>query len=882
MPTMTFADDTGTETQVSPHELRAYALILAKDAGDNAAVARIRELTDADLEELFAEEETEEDSGEIADEEFAAFAEAYFAAPEKGVDGTWTSGNRIYTRAAGKTTWKSANPKQKPEPKGKKGAAKPEDAAVKPPIPTPEFGPGTPPGPVGEPHPLEGKSRDEMIAELGKYGAWKNKDANAHNPWNLNGDKAKPELLNAVQDAVAEAQKGVSGLGRPKITDVYNAVKKANPGLSQRDFQDALVRLQKDKKVNLGAYTLAPATIKPEDLPNVFPLDRELKHYIEPGSPSHYPVDAAKPSAAPPAAPTEPKPSPATPKPAKPAPAPKPAKADPAVVHAEFKTALVDPEKMTAESAAGLVAKAKTLSAPELKKLVDTLGIGKGGSRDTKAQRQAKVEKHLKGKVGGAKPAATQPPAAKPPAPAPVKPTTKAEVPAGHTVEADMGNGVVTAKDPKTGDLTTHFPKGMPEQQADRLAKAIGDSYDELKLFPDYEDGMVPMGMLSAYVKRAVPSTTDADVMAAVSGLSESKAAQSHGLNEVQKLQSDKTMRLGDGKDMASSALWKNGRALAFLTTPRVGMTGKDMVAEYQKNKPKTFAAPGPPPRAGLVWKEETHRWVHPHTGEEVVPESKPSSPVPQATSSPVQELTKSVKTIEREMSVGEGGQLSNSDYGFIARILSGKLSPSEKQDLEGSGAEKLIGSVPDTTPESVKAARPNPAKAISTPQTTEDASLTHPVTFGDNFLHKTEDRAAVIPGPVKKPSEYTPEELSKMPLVYRGEPTGTANAGHIYYTNSVQEAHAFAGGSGKVVAYRVLPGTTVYTDPETEMQMKREVPANEILSLPKGQMIIHNHNTIPVGEEPTQGKFLASKLPQWTPYKDAKATEGGLARGEK
>lgn len=33
-----------------------------------------------------------------------------------------------------------------------------------------------------------------------------------------------------------------------------------------------------------------------------------------------------------------------------------------------------------------------------------------------------------------------------------------------------------------------------------------------------------------------------------------------------------------------------------------------------------TFSAPGPPPRPGLVWKEKTHRWINPHTGEETDP----------------------------------------------------------------------------------------------------------------------------------------------------------------------------------------------------------------------------------------------------------------------
>lgn len=46
-----------------------------------------------------------------------------------------------------------------------------------------------------------------------------------------------------------------------------------------------------------------------------------------------------------------------------------------------------------------------------------------------------------------------------------------------------------------------------------------------------------------------------------------------------------------------------------------------------------TFSAPGPPPRPGLQWKEETHRWIHPQTGEEHPHE--PSVPKPAPVSSP-------------------------------------------------------------------------------------------------------------------------------------------------------------------------------------------------------------------------------------------------------
>ncbi|HEY1189404.1 MAG TPA: DUF935 family protein, partial [Gemmata sp.] len=47
------------------------------------------------------------------------------------------------------------------------------------------------------------------------------------------------------------------------------------------------------------------------------------------------------------------------------------------------------------------------------------------------------------------------------------------------------------------------------------------------------------------------------------------------------------------------------------------GNDGAALSAGHEPEGRHAFAAPGPPPRPGLVWKEETHRWIHPETHEE-------------------------------------------------------------------------------------------------------------------------------------------------------------------------------------------------------------------------------------------------------------------------
>lgn len=160
-------------------------------------------------------------------------------------------------------------------------------------------------------------------------------------------------------------------------------------------------------------------------------------------------------------------------------------------------------------------------------------------------------------------------------------PTAKATIPAGHTHAADLEGGGVVSKG-KDGEFTTHFPTGEPERQAKRLAPAIAYAMDDLKLDPDLEDGLLPLGRIVADVQRAVPDASDNDIMAALSHLQSARVVQGHALNEVKKLQdgSRGINAINGGKDLATSTLWKNGRATHFWTLAGQSSSGITDAAE--------------------------------------------------------------------------------------------------------------------------------------------------------------------------------------------------------------------------------------------------------------------------------------------------------------
>ena len=149
-------------------------------------------------------------------------------------------------------------------------------------------------------------------------------------------------------------------------------------------------------------------------------------------------------------------------------------------------------------------------------------------------------------------------------------PAAKATIPAGHTSAGTHEGGAVVSKDPKTGGHTTHFAPGEPERQAERLGAAVTDSMRELKLFPEFEDGLVPIGHLAQQVKNRVPDATDSDVLAALKHMRDTRQIEGHGLNEVQKLATDpKIGALGDGKNLATATLWDKDKAVHYFMLPK-------------------------------------------------------------------------------------------------------------------------------------------------------------------------------------------------------------------------------------------------------------------------------------------------------------------------
>lgn len=104
-----------------------------------------------------------------------------------------------------------------------------------------------------------------------------------HNP---RGYEGMPEGIDEhafTRDALAWLHKTKTGMGRPTLKTMYQHMKEKHPELTIGQFQQALTQLHKDRRVVLGAWTLAPAKMPDEDLPHTFPLDKEQKYYIDKG-----------------------------------------------------------------------------------------------------------------------------------------------------------------------------------------------------------------------------------------------------------------------------------------------------------------------------------------------------------------------------------------------------------------------------------------------------------------------------------------------------------------------------------------------------------------------------------------------------------------------
>jgi phage portal protein BeeE len=293
---------------------------------------------------------------------------------------------------------------------------------------------------------------------------------------------------------------------------------------------------------------------------------------------------------------------------------------------------VIDGQAVTQDEVTSLHENLKHLTVPEIKQLNKLVGAKLSG---TKAKLVDELVAKAKGLVGG-EPAKTEaapepePATEKAPEPAPVqeqaKPATeakpkpkprpaakpkpapqnepvataptpkstpkpagqsKAKIPTGHEQVADLGEGVVVAKNPQTGDLETHFPEGMIRQATEELAKVIAENAADSMMD---DGGYASVAQVAVSVQRATGQPM-AKVLAAIRGMQQTRSLQINPMIEGPIL-----AKMGKGEDtplslpgstgLADAVLWlPGGRSAAYVNSPRADMQARDIMAEYEKNK---------------------------------------------------------------------------------------------------------------------------------------------------------------------------------------------------------------------------------------------------------------------------------------------------------
>jgi len=89
---------------------------------------------------------------------------------------------------------------------------------------------------------------------------------------------AEAAWLDDAVRIVAE-HKQRNALTRPTLPQIYEQLRSAHPGLSLAQFHDGLRMLHVQKRIRLGPYTLALATLP--DHQNALYLDKEVKFYVD-------------------------------------------------------------------------------------------------------------------------------------------------------------------------------------------------------------------------------------------------------------------------------------------------------------------------------------------------------------------------------------------------------------------------------------------------------------------------------------------------------------------------------------------------------------------------------------------------------------------------
>jgi hypothetical protein len=139
--------------------------------------------------------------------------------------------------------------------------------------------PGTP---LMTNHPLEGMSREQMLATLvplynAGTDAWKL--AQGIEQWQPTSAPYAP-LAKEVIRAVQEAQKKNS-FDRPAIEKLYAQMQEKYPKLTLLDFQKSLVKMMANGQIRLDPHTQAKVNAPTEKLRALIPLDMELKGYVD-------------------------------------------------------------------------------------------------------------------------------------------------------------------------------------------------------------------------------------------------------------------------------------------------------------------------------------------------------------------------------------------------------------------------------------------------------------------------------------------------------------------------------------------------------------------------------------------------------------------------
>lgn len=497
---------------------------------------------------------------------FASLSDAdldTFAAHKDG--DTWTSGDRIYTRSGGKTTWKSAKQKEKPKPEEK-------GAKVEKPAKEPKAAPADP---------------TAVHAELNTILS----SPETATPEAMQAITTKLKALSVDQIKAIQTERGIKG-GTDKAKRVQKIIDDARAKMAGKTGADvAPTKADKTAKKTLPVKDPVAAVQKVADATT----DPLAKDYIESALHNH---DPAKESPADLAAALG-------------------ASSEGSYIGRDgtHVTRAVAPAVRDALAAA-LTALGAESHGPQAGEpttydqrshQAPPAGENWFPGDPVRVVRQPLV---IDGKVvsrgvvtkGGDVPKA-EPAKGTTPVSSPVPVAPKATAPAGHTPAGEYEGGAVVAKDPKTGDLTTHFAPGVPEQQAAKLGKVIGAAMDELKLYVEFEDGTVSLGKLVKDVKRQSPGATDSDVLAALSHLRSTRQMEGAALNEVQTLtdptknQTLAVAAIGDGKDAATATLWDKDRAVHFWRLAK-GKTGASLAppesakAEPAKVEPVKVSPP--------------------------------------------------------------------------------------------------------------------------------------------------------------------------------------------------------------------------------------------------------------------------------------------------